>query len=163
MDWKPLIIVTTMALASCGPGGAGSEASTPTAAETFFRGVFGCDPALIDETAAEGVVVSYPIFESLFDTPAIRGREAVKQFSAGFCSRWIDPEIVVHEVVQEGDRVVLVWEYSATPAAVAADEASPGVRESWGGISFFRLDDAGKVIEELGEESTPGPAARMRR
>jgi len=143
--------------------GAEAELAARSTAEGFFRGVYGCDPALIDRNAADGVEVSYPIFESLFETPVIRGREAVKQFSEGFCSRWIDPEITVHEAVVQADRVVLLWECSATPAPAATGDARPGPRESWGGISFIRLDSAGKVIVEVGEESSPGPIARMQR
>ena len=138
------------------------SAGRAAAAEGFFHGVFACDPGAIDRYAAADVAVSYPVFETLFQTPVIRGREAVKEFSAGFCTRWEDPRVAVHQAVVEGDRVVLVWEFSALPVAGSSDSGAGAVsRASWGGISFFRLDRAGQVIEEVGEESTPGPAARL--
>jgi hypothetical protein len=85
-------------------------------AENFFTGVFGCEPALLEDAAAENVVVSYPIFETVRGTPAIRGRKAVQEFSAGFCSRWSEPEITVHEVLRDGSRVVLVLGLQRSPA-----------------------------------------------
>jgi len=131
------------------------------AAEGFFRGVFECEPTAIDRYAAEDVAVSYPIFETLFQTSVLRGRNAVRDFSAGFCSRWQDPQIEIHEAVAEGDRVVLVWEFSALPIPVPSDTTTTAPpRTSWGGISLLRLNAAGQVVEEVGEESTPGPAAR---
>lgn len=168
MNSRRLIMLLPLILAGC--GGAGSTPSARDTAETYLRGVYGCGPGLVEQTAAEDIVISYPVFESLFGTPAIRGRDAVKQFAERFCSRWSDMELKVHETVVEDDRVVLVWEFSATPAGAAAGEtgsaageANPNPRESWGGISFIRLDDAGRVIEEIGEESSPGPIARVRR
>lgn len=160
MDPRPWIVGTTLVLLACGDPPLRSEADLRPSAERFFNGVFGCDPALIEAVGAEEVVVSYPIFESLFGTSSIRGREAVLRFSAGFCSRWSRPVITIHEVLQDGDRVVLVWEFSATPSAAVSTPRST-VSESWGGISFFRFDADGRVIEELGEESTPGPVARL--
>jgi hypothetical protein len=41
---------------------------------------------VIDELAGADIVVSYPVFQSLYQTPAIRGREAVKALSADFCN-----------------------------------------------------------------------------
>lgn len=32
---------------------------------------------------------------------------------------------------------------------------------SWGGITVFNFDESGKIIEEIGEESSPGPWARL--
>ena len=133
------------------------------AAEGFLKGVYACDKSGLDTLAAEDIVISYPVFESIFGTSAIRGRTNVAEFADRFCSRWSDPEITIHEVVEEGDRVVMVWEFAATGADEdSAGAASGPVRQSWGGISFLRFDTSGKVIEELGEESTPGPMARLR-
>ena len=117
---------------------------------------------MIEETASDEVVVSYPIFEAIFDAPSIRGRDAVLDFSAGFCSRWSDPAITVHETLQDGARVVLVWEFSAVPTVARDSADTDPAAQSWGGMSFFRFDSNGKVIEEVGEESTPGPVARLR-
>lgn len=159
--------VSSLALLGCGTAEPAPVASA-AAAEGFFRGVFACDPAAIERYGAEDVVGSYPIFETVYQTPAIRGRDAVLAFSEGFCVRWSDPQIVIHDAVVQDDRAVLVWEFSAVSAEDVAtgddDDGPPTVdaRSRWGGISFFRFDSGGRVTEEVGEESTPGPAARLR-
>ena len=139
-------------------------APTPDAdvAEAFFRGVYGCDPAAIREYGAEDVAVSYPIFADLFGDPAVRGIEDVVSFSQRFCSRWQNPLVTIHERIAEPGRVVLVWGFEAV-SVVAGDSASQasGQRQSWGGISYFAVNDDGRVELELGEESTPGPFGRL--
>jgi hypothetical protein len=132
-------------------------------AERFFRGVYGCDPSVVDELAADSVVLSYPIFQDLYGTAAFRGRNAVRSFAEGFCSRWEDARFTFHEAVAEGDHVVLVWSFRARfvgPASPAGPV--PGREQSWGGISLFRFDGSGRIAAEIGEESTPGPMARLR-
>lgn len=143
---------------ACG-GGDMSDAHDDLAdtAEAFLGAVYGCAPERIGDLARSDVSISYPIFESLYGTPAIRGREAVQEFSGSFCRRWGDGRLVVDERIVEGDRVVLVWSFSATRRDA---EDLAGARSSWGGISVFRFDDEGRILEEFGEESTPGPVAR---
>lgn len=123
-------------------------------AERFFRGVYGGDPSVVDDLAGADVVISYPIFARLFNTPAIRGREAVKAFAVGFGTRWRDGQVTIHEAIEDKDRVVLLWSFRARRAD--SDE-----QHSWGGISFFRFDETGKIIAEVGEESEPGLYARL--
>ncbi len=131
-------------------------------AERFFRGVYGCDPSVVDDLAAEDIVVTYPVFEELFGAPAIRGREALKQFVAGFCERWTEGEVDIHEVVSDGDKVVLVWSFRARNVRASPNGQPPtNPKRSWGGITLFRFDGAGKIIAEIGEESEPGPAQRF--
>jgi len=131
-----------------------------SSAEGFFRGVFACEPGGIERFAADTVILSYPIFETRFGTPSIRGRDGVRQFSSGFCQRWSDPVLTVYDAIQEGNRVVLVWGFEAL--STQAPETEPaGTRTGWGGISYFRFTDDGRVALEVGEESTPGPIARV--
>jgi len=131
-------------------------------AEQFFRGVYGGDPSVVDELAAEEIVTTYPIFERLFGRPLIRGREAVKDFATGFGSRWSDAHITIHEAVEEGDRVVLLWSFRGRSSGSDDQERlSYGDVHSWGGITLFRFDGSGKIVAEIGEESSPGPAGRL--
>ena len=123
-------------------------------AERFFRGVYGCDPTVVLELAGNDVFVSYPMFQELFGAPAIRGRANVENFARGFCSRWQDAEITVHEAVAEGNQVVLMWSFRARSTA-------SGEAVSWGGISLFQFDDSRRIIAEIGEESEPGPFERI--
>jgi ketosteroid isomerase-like protein len=126
-------------------------------AKRYFRGVYGCDSAVVDDLASDDIVVSYPVFETLFGKPALRGREAVRAFAVRFCGKWGDPHIEFHEAVSEGDRVVLLWSFRARDTG----STPPGQEHRWGGLTLFRFDQAGKVEAEVGEESEPGPMGRL--
>ena len=131
-------------------------------AEQFFRGIYGCNPSVVDDLAGEDIVISYPIFQKLFDAPALRGRNAVMDFATGFCSRWTDAEITIHETVAEGDKVVLLWSFQARSVVSADNNLPPANQEQhWGGITLFRFDKANKIVAEIGEESDPGPFERV--
>jgi len=135
---------------------ANTEADRVALAEQFFRGVYGCDASVVGELASEDIVTSYPIFETLFQKPGIQGREAVEAFATNFCKKWKDAQVTIHESVTEDDRVVLIWGFQARDSAT-------GKEHTWGGISLFRFDDAGKIVAEMGLESAPGPVERFAR
>jgi hypothetical protein len=141
-------------LIACNSTTVHSTAERKALAERFFRGVYGCDPSVVQELGGDDIVISYPIFQNLFDTPAIRGREAVEQFATGFCNRWKDAQITIHEAVAERDNVVLVWSFQAR-------NVESGQQAAWGGITLFRFDGTGKIVAEIGEESEPGPVERL--
>jgi ketosteroid isomerase-like protein len=144
-----LLLLATWAGAHADPG-----ADRVARAEQFVRGVYGCDPGVVEDLAAEDVAITYPMFQEVFGKPVLRGRDAVRDFAAGFCERWADARVTFHESVEGGDRVVLVWSFRALNVAAGEESA-------WGGISLFRFDADGKIVAEIGEESSPGPAARL--
>ena len=153
-----------LALLLVGVGGCLPDAdqapSAERVAQRFFRAVYGCTGESLDSLARSDVRMSYPIFAERLGTSVLEGRAAVERFSAGFCQRWSSPEVTVHEVISDSGRVVLVWSYRAIGAG---DGDVERVEVSWGGISVFEVDESGLVAAEYGEESTPGPMARMRR
>jgi len=158
---RPLFLAIAVAV-GCSRAGAPATPDYRVAAEQYFRSVYACAPPGVAALAADSIVVSYPIFDSLFGTPAIRGTKAVAEFSARFCRRWSAPQLTVHDAVQDGNRVVLVWGFQAMGPAADADTALvERAPRRWGGITYFRFDAQGLVVEEIGEESTPGPAARV--
>jgi predicted ester cyclase len=131
-------------------------------AERFMRAVYGGDAGVVDELAADDIALSYPVFESVFNTPTLRGKKAVRAFAERFVTKWADGKLTIHASVEEGDRVVLLWSFRARQVGALANGAPPTGKESrWGGITLYRFDQAGKIIEELGEESAPGPFARL--
>jgi hypothetical protein len=149
-----LLVATAPAIQS-----APAAQSLGAVAERYFRGVYGCNPAVVEELASPDIVVTYPIFQSLFGKPALRGRAAVEAFAEHFCRKWANPELVLHDTVSDERRVVLVWSFSARDT-----EAAPGEDASeWGGISLFRFDAEGHITAEIGEESAPGPRGRLRK
>lgn len=127
--------------------------------ERFLRAVYCCDPEGIEALSTADVRISYPIFEQLLGTRVVEGQAAVRALRERFCSRWSDPQLTIHESITEGYGVVLIWSFSATATTGATD--APPEPTRWGGMSYFRLDPDGKVMLELGEESTPGPWVRL--
>lgn len=157
------VVCILLLCSSCSTTCVHMETNHKAVAERYFNAIYGCQLSVIDELADKDIVISYPIFQTLYHTPAIRGREAVKRFASSFCSKWADAHFTINEAVEEGDRVAIVWSFQARNVA----ETRPGVQHdnqlhTWGGISLLRFNSAGKVVEEIGEESDPGPTARLK-
>jgi len=138
-----------------------ADAKRKKLAVEFLRGIYTGDPSVVDRIAAPDIVVSYPIFAEIFKAPAIRGREAVRDFAIGFSERWVDASVTVHHVVADGDEVVLVWEFQARSTNSGKSGDAEATKNAWGGVTLYRFDEADQIALELGEESTPGPVARL--
>jgi len=155
--WLALIL---SALIACDKSRIEVETERIAAAEKFFNAVWGCNPDVIDTLAAEDIVITYPIFEKLFGTTRLKGRDAVKNLSNSFCEKWMEAEITIHEKIFGNDKVVLLWSFSAR--YIGANGRLPANSEqSWGGITIFQFNEKGKIISEIGEESEPGPFKRL--
>jgi len=156
------LIAIALLLAACSSDIDSETPDNRALAEQFLRGVYGGNPAVVDELAAEDIVISYPVFQEIFGAPGIRGRDAVKKFVIGFSQRWADPQVTIHEAISEGNSVALVWSFSALSVGSEDNDGSAVTpRQAWGGITVYRFNAAGKIAVEIGEESTPGPAARL--
>ena len=154
-----LSLALALALQACaGPGASRRNAAT---AERFFTALYGGEPDVVRALAGEDVVLSYPAFEGALGTPVVRGREEVVRFARRFAQRWSDPSLVVHEVVADEDSVVLLWSFRGRQVDPDGGGAPSGEELSWGGISLLRFDAQGRVVVEVGEESAPGPVARL--
>ena len=131
-------------------------------AQRWLRGVYGTDPTVVNELAAEDVVISYPIFQELFGKSALRGKEAARDFANGFRQRWKETELTFHETVVQDDQVVLIWSFKGRNVGSARDNVNPTnkIHES-GGITLIRFNDEGMIAAEIGEESEPGPMGRL--
>ena len=130
-------------------------------AEKYINGLYGCNPSVVDELAADSIVITYPIFEKIFGSPVIRGRDSVKSFSNHFCSTWKDAQFTFHETIAEGNQVVIVWSFKARNVGSIQGRAPTNQEHSWGGITLFRFNEEGKITAEIGEESEPGPIGRL--
>ena len=157
----PILSMLAM-LASCSASNDDLAAERKVQAENFFRGVYGCVPTTVDELAGDDIVLSYPIFAKLYTISAFRGREAVIGFAERFCSRWKEAQFTFHESLADGDNVVLVWSFRARfVGGESPGGPVPGEEQAWGSISLFQFDSSGRIVAEIGEESTPGPMARV--
>ena len=140
-----------------------ADTERKTIAEQYFRSVYGGDTSKIDSLVSDDVVSSYPVYEQLLGTKVIRGREALKEFALGFGERWKDPKIRIDEAVAEDESVVLEWTFSATRTNTTPDSSLVGGQKySWGGITLFHFNESGRITEEIGEESSPGPFERLK-
>ncbi len=157
-----LLAASLVLTAACETRAPDRRADHVATAERYFRGVYGSDTAAVNDLVGDSIVITYPVFESLFGTPTIRGREAVKAFVVHFGQRWADPQMTVDDAVAEGDRVVLMWRFRARNRMPDPSEPADTTEvDSWGGITLLRFDDTGRVVAEIGEESTPGPMGRL--
>ena len=128
----------------------------------LFKSVYEGDISNIEKIASEKIVVSYPIFLKKFNQNALHGLEAYKQFASNFNSNWKDGEVTIHESISDGNKVVLIWSFKGTRVNLTDQDSKTEQEFSWGGISVFRFDDFGKIVEEFGEESNPGPFNRLK-
>jgi hypothetical protein len=151
LSWSSLVVVL---LVGCGGNLQVPTAAHKASAERFIQGVYGGDDSVIQELASPDIVVSYPAF-------TVRGVEGVRELSKSFADGCDDYRTTIHETIAEGDRVVLVW--SGHGRCAASDGSNPDVKEevSMGGITVFQFDTNGKIVQELGEDSMPGPYARL--
>jgi hypothetical protein len=137
------------------------ENSLALKAEQYLRALYSGDVAGVDGLVSEDIVISYPAFENLFGTSAIRGRKSARDFAIHFSGRWTDQKLKIHESISQGEKVVLLWEFSArylgssSPKPPATHE-----RSTWGGITLIEFDGSGRIRAEIGEESSPGPIGR---
>jgi len=138
-----------------------AAAKRKSLAVSFLRGIYTGDPSVVDQIAAPDIVVSYPIFGDIFETPAIRGRDAVRDFAIGFGKRWSNAVVTVHQVMADGDAVVLFWEFQAQSSNPANSSDAESSKHAWGGVTLYRFNESNQIMLELGEESTPGPVARI--
>jgi len=149
-------------VSGCGGPVDDGTAERKTLAERFFRGIYGCNPGVVDDLAAEHIVISYPVFQTIFGRSALRGREAVKQLAEDFCQTWADPQLSIENAIAEGNNVVFLWSFRARNVGLLPGGApATNSVHQWGGITLFSFDDDGKIIAEIGEESEPGPMQRI--
>ena len=160
VEWDNVDILTQLGLPPT-MAAEDADAKRKRLAVDFLRGIYAGDPSVVDNIAAPDIVVSYPIFGEIFKKPAIRGREAVRDFAIGFGERWVDANVTVRRVMAHGNEVVVVWDFQARSASPGNSGEAESTKTAWGGITIYRFNGSDQIMLELGEESTPGPSARV--
>lgn len=155
-----ILLLSSLAGISSNNGDVGARQKV--AAEKFFRGVYSGDTSVVGKYAADNIVISYPIFQTLFNSPVIEGHDSAVQFISRFSTKWKNPKITVHETITEGTAVVLIWSFQARDAFYDSSiKSNAGSEKKWGGITVYHFNQEGKINSEVGEESEPGPIGRL--
>lgn len=105
---------------------------------------------IIDELAAPSLVVLYPIFPRVIQSPA-----AFKQLMTMFRAAFPDAALKIEEVIGEGDKVVIRWNFSGTHSGNLMKIPPTGKKVAWTGITIYTIIN-GKVTAEKGEEDFLG-------
>ncbi len=121
----------------------------------FRCGIHTGDPSVVDRIAAPDIVISYPIFDEIFQSPTIQGRDAVRDFAVGFSRRRVDATVAVRYVMADRDAVVLVWEFEARSTGPGSPGEAESTMKAWGGVTLYRFNESDQIVLELGKESSP--------
>jgi steroid delta-isomerase-like uncharacterized protein len=97
---------------------------------------------VIDEVMAEDFVHHG---DALF--PYIGGSAAIKAGVAGVKSAFPDGKTVIEETVSEGDIVVSRLSWTGTHLGPMMGAAPTGKKMSWKGISTYRFNEDGLIVE----------------
>ena len=98
--------------------------------------------AVIDELFSADSIYQGPNF------PALRGREARKQYYASLRKAFPDLHSTIDDVIAEGDKVVMRWSVTGTHRGEWWGVAPTGKLRAVSGISIYRIAD-GMITDEF--------------
>ncbi|HVU13563.1 MAG TPA: ester cyclase [Phototrophicaceae bacterium] len=111
--------------------------------QRFYDEVIGNgDVSVIDELMCSEFVHHG---DALF--PYIGGSEAIKAGVGGVKAAYPDGHTVIQDMVADGDVVVVLLDWHGTHKGPFMGKAPTGKVHHWGGISTYRFNDEGKIIE----------------
>ena len=114
-------------------------ASSREVMERFFGAWADRRVDVLDEVVSEDAVIHYG------DT-ADMGREGLKQLAAAFFAAFPDGELTLDEIVEDGDRVAVVWTYAGTHEGDLFGIPPTGKRFRASGMNMERVQD-GRIVE----------------
>jgi steroid delta-isomerase-like uncharacterized protein len=125
---------------------------TATTARRFIEEVLNTgDWSHADEILTNDVVMHHPSAPE-----PIRGRDAVQGFLGMFRTGMPDLTLGVDDVAAGGEHVAVRWHAHGTHSEEMFGIPPTNRGIDIHGISFFRFDDSGKIIEDWVEENTLG-------
>jgi steroid delta-isomerase-like uncharacterized protein len=123
---------------------------TATTARRFIEEVLNTgDWSHADEILADDVVMHHPSAPE-----PIRGRDAVQGFLGMFRTGMPDLTLGVDDVAGGGEHVAVRWHAHGTHSEEMFGIPPTNRGIDIHGISFFRFDDSGKIVEDWVEENT---------
>lgn len=119
------------------------EESNKAAIRRFYDEVINRGNIAVVDDLMEPNFVHYG--ETLF--PRIEGSAAIKAGVRGVINAYPDGRTVVEDMVAEGDTVVCLLSWRGTHQGPFMGIPPTGKTSSWRGISTYRFNAAGKIVE----------------
>lgn len=133
-------------------------AVTPDANKALLRRLFeDVLPAGDPAAARELVTPDFVDHDPLPGQPP--GADAIEFVVSTLHGSWRDPRFTVHDLLAEGDRVVIRWTLRGTNIGPMFGRPPTGEPAEQTAIIIFRIED-GRLAERWGAFSPPGSAGR---
>ena len=116
--------------------------------KTLVRRYFeaaGEDPAIYDEILSADFQ-SHAIHHATMTSDEVRGPEPFKAAAAALQATWADRQLVIDELIAEGDRVMAWWTFRGRQVGDAFGVPATGKEITYSGINIFRVAN-GKLAE----------------
>jgi steroid delta-isomerase-like uncharacterized protein len=104
---------------------------------------------IVDEIYAQNFFNHYP-----FD-PSVRDLESFKKFVAECRKGMPDLNVIIEDMIAEGDRLACRWECSGTHKVDFFGIPATGKKATWTGVTIYRFD-SGKIVEAWWSEDALG-------
>jgi steroid delta-isomerase-like uncharacterized protein len=103
------------------------------------------DPAIYDEILAADFQ-GYAIHHTTMTSDEVRGPEPFKAFAAALQAAWRERQMIIDELIAEGDRVMARWTFRGRHVGDAFGVSATGKEITYSGINIFRVA-TGKLAE----------------
>ncbi len=123
----------------------------------YFKSVYVEDSGQLEKLISDNIVVTYPVFQEIFNKVGFSGKEEVIQFANHFKQKWYERSVKFRDVITEENKVVLIWTCTGKQVAENPTNTDDAQKQTWGGITVIYFNDSGKINAEFGLENDTGP------
>lgn len=102
-------------------------------------------PEIYDEILSADFRV-HAIHHATMNSDEVRGPEPFKAFAAALQAAWRDRQMIIDELIAEGDRVMARWTFRGRHVGDAFGVSATGKEITYAGINIFRVAN-GKLAE----------------
>jgi steroid delta-isomerase-like uncharacterized protein len=105
---------------------------------------------IVDEIYAKNFVNHYP-----FD-PSVRDLDSFKKFVTECRKGMPNLSVTIEDMIAEGDKLACRWVCSGTHEVDFFGIAATGKKATWTGVTIYRFDSSGKIVEAWWSEDALG-------
>jgi steroid delta-isomerase-like uncharacterized protein len=105
---------------------------------------------IVDEIYAKSFVNHYP-----FD-PSVRDLDSFKKFVTECRKGMPNLSVTIEDMIAEGDKLACRWVCSGTHEVDFFGIAATGKKATWTGVTIYRFDSSGKIVEAWWSEDALG-------